>query len=49
MTIAVCAIAIPLSHEVLMQASAYGQVVVSAGYGGVIKVFENVGAATLLK
>ena len=32
-----------------MQASAYGQVMVSAGYGGVIKVFENVGTAAPLK
>ncbi|KAK9850113.1 hypothetical protein WJX84_008956 [Apatococcus fuscideae] len=30
-------------------ASAYGQVMVSAGYGGVIKVFENVGTAAPLK
>lgn len=33
----------------ILQASAYGQIIVSAGYGGVIKVFENVGTATALK
>ena len=38
-----------LNAAFLLQASAYGQIIVSAGYGGVIKVFENVGTATPLK